>query len=345
MQKIKRSKFFLVAVLIISLLAVYGNVPVAKAANFDSVKDTLSDSEPGVTALHTFTIDLGHYGQLSATDVLRVDFKTGFSGISAAEVTCPNGGTASTTGLIVDCTGVIVASNTPQTLTATATNPTVGSYKIDFLTRDNTKVEIESDQVSVYIIEPISVTAHVDSTLTFSVQGTTTGAVINGITTTEDTTATTTPFGTIDSSASSTVGQGLSVITNAEGGFSVTVQQDGELQTAAGATINNYNNSPDNTGSSTDFTLWTAPTGVLTKDHTWGHLGVTSDDSDLSYNGSLYAGMNGIEALEVFSHNGPADGSTQDAGRASVAYTVGITDLQESGDYTAQFTYICTATY
>jgi hypothetical protein len=44
-------------------------------------------------------------------------------------------------------------------------------------------------------------------------------------------------------------------------------------------------------------------------------------------------------------HNGPSDGLTADIGTTTVAYTVGITALQEAGDYSNTLTYICTPTY
>ena len=76
-------------------------------------------------------------------------------------------------------------------------------------------------------------------------------------------------------------------------------------------------------------------------------MGLTTNDSDLAtdFTSSKYAGLNNTDAMEVMSHNGPADGSTQDKGLASVAYTIEITDLQEAGDYITTLTYICTPTY
>ncbi len=80
-------------------------------------------------------------------------------------------------------------------------------------------------------------------------------------------------------------------------------------------------------------------------DHTWGHMGVTSNDTGEAFNGGLHAGLNGTNALQMFSHNGPTDGTVQNEGLASVAYTVEISALQQAGDYTSTITYICTPTY
>jgi hypothetical protein len=50
--------------------------------------------------------------------------------------------------------------------------------------------------------------------------------------------------------------------------------------------------------------------------------------------------------VEVFKHNGPADGTTQDIGKARVGYKVEISALQEAGsDYTATLTYVATPVF
>jgi hypothetical protein len=43
--------------------------------------------------------------------------------------------------------------------------------------------------------------------------------------------------------------------------------------------------------------------------------------------------------------SGPADSLTDDIGSTSVAYSLEISALQESGDYSNTLTYVCTPTY
>jgi hypothetical protein len=179
---------------------------------------------------------------------------------------------------------------------------------------------------------------------------------VNGVPTTGSTTATAIPFNTLDVSASSTLGQQLKVITNADDGYSVTVEQDHELLSNSGSNINSFDNSQDGTGSTTPH-AWNSPTGLLDIYNTYGHMGLTTDDADLStvsgggfaagadFTSSKYAGLNATNTMIIMAHNGPADGSTQNKGLAKVAYSIRITALQEAGDYTNTLTYICTPQY
>jgi hypothetical protein len=85
---------------------------------------------------------------------------------------------------------------------------------------------------------------------------------------------------------------------------------------------------------------------------TYGHFGITSEDSTLNpaspggadrFGTQLYAGNFSTSTLEVFYHNGPADGATADIGETDVAYHIEIMSLQEAGtDYTATLTYVAT---
>ena len=135
--------------------------------------------------------------------------------------------------------------------------------------------------------------------------------------------------------------------TNASDGFSVTVEQDGELTGPDTATINSFYNSPDGTGSTTPV-VWASPGAEIAKDFTWGHMGVTTDDTTDTaedYTGAKFAGLDGSNATEIMAHTNPTLGTTQNSGLAAVAYKVEISSLQEAGDYTSVLTYICTPTF
>ncbi len=356
MLKNKQKRLFLVAIVIFSLISVYTYIPFAEAASLTNAKDTISDSDVGAAGV-THTIQFTTGQTLSAGYYMQVILPSAFTNIATSSITCPDaasttpyvfgGGTQSWDIRCVVNTGETIATGTKTLVIANTTNPsTAGDYTIDLATKDSSDVEIESAQVKVYIIDDVTVTATVDASLTFTISGVDANTVINGVTTTGTTTATAISFGTLDTSASSTLGQALAVSTNATDGFVVTVQQDQELTSAAGATINSFDNSPDGTGSTTPH-KWAAPLNVLDSTNTYGHMGITTDDADLAtdFTGSKYAGLNGTDPLVIMSHNGPADGVTQNKGYAKVAYTIEITDLQEAGDYTNTLTYICTPTY
>jgi len=244
-----------------------------------------------------------------------------------------------------------LAGATVSTTIVGVDNPAaVGPYTVRMTTFSDAGVEQETADVIIYIVDTVSVTAHVDATLTFAVAGVNNGVAINGVTTAATTTATTTPFGDLLPNVQKVVGQKLTVATNASAGYTVTVQQDGELATAAGSNINSFNNAPTGAGSTTPV-AWADPSGDINSNWTWGHMGLTTTDTSLSggadFSASKFAGMNGSAPMQVMSHTGPANGATsgEGVGQASIAYAVKISPLQEAGDYSTTLTYIITPTY
>lgn len=353
----------MISLLLATLIGMYGFLPpTANVKAVDSIinaSDTLSDSDNGVVSTHTFNFTTGTTTE--ASGYWRIVFPKWFTNVGGGTETCAYGNanfTASNTGQIVDCTATAdEPATTTQVVITSVYNPaTTSSYVINISNYDVNKVLLERVQVRIAIVPHVLMTATVDATLTFTIAGTSTNAVVNGVTCTEDTTATTTPFGTLEVNASSTVCQEFTVATNADYGYTVTVEQDHELESDSGANINSFSNSPDNTGSSTP-TFWNPPDNVLDLDHTYGHLGVTSWDNTLDnsifgevnpYNvggRAEYIGLNSIDPLQIMYHPGPSDGITLHKGYSAVAYTAEIASLQEAGDYESTLTYICTPTF
>lgn len=110
------------------------------------------------------------------------------------------------------------------------------SYEITLTAATNT------GQTRVAIIPNVLVTANVDTTLTFTVNGTSTGQTINGSPTTTSATSTSTalPFGTLAANVSKVLGQDLTVATNAIHGYVVTVDQKQNLLSSTGADIDGF---------------------------------------------------------------------------------------------------------
>jgi len=348
----KNKKFdrIVVAILIFAMVAIYGSVPTVKAASLATAKDVLSTSAPAISAVHTITASTTQ--AIPNNGYISITLQGGSTFGAIATGTCSNGGAVSTTTpQTLRCTyGSGLATSTSFSITVTDTNPAAaGTYTVTVGDYTNGSVLLESANLIVAIVNQVTMTATVPATLTFTVAGTSTGATINGITTTATSTATSTPFGTLTVGATSTVGQSISVTTNAASGFAVTVQENQEMTNAAGANINSFDNSITGFGSTTPH-AWNDPTGILGNTNTYGHMGLTSDDAT---NGSgpnftaanKYAGLNGTAPMQVMYNSGPSDGSTAGVGLANVAYSVKITALQEAGDYTNTLTYICTPTY
>lgn len=339
MQKIKKGKIAIAAVLIFSLLAVYGSVPSVKAVSLDLAKDILSDSSPSATGVtHTIVFDLGT--SLAEGQYVDFTFEAGID-LTAANTVCPDNTTDSApSAQVVRCTvdaGQTLSNTSIATTTVTdAENPSdTRDFTVTISSHQVGGAEIESSQVKIYIIEEVTVSAYVPATLTFSIATATAETMLNGEALTSTSSPTAINFGTLNGSAK-IMGQVLSVSTNADDGFTVTVQQDGNLRNAAAADIDSY--------STTSPSVWAAPTPNIDNENTWGHMGVTSNDTD-AFDSGDFQGLDGTSPLTVFSHDGPANSTGDGAGTALVGYKVQVSAMQEAGDYQNTLTYVCTPTF
>jgi hypothetical protein len=357
-QSAKQNRFLAVLTMVALMAGIYGFAPLPKAANavgsITDARDLLSDSDVSVSANHTLTFtplattSIGGYFEVvlpSAT----------FGNILVGNITCPSNMTASAPNVYTArCTATAQKNPGVQNIIINGvTNPAAqGSQLINIYNYTDATTLSERVQVRVAIIEDVLMTATVDATLIFAVEGLAPTASssdqVNGVNCTASTTATSTPFGTLAVGSVHTVCQQLKVTTNADDGFIVQVFQDQELTSQSGSNINSFDNALDNTGSSTPH-AWVAPANILDAYHTYGHMGLTSEDATLSggdtYGAALYVGFSTSTPVEVMYHTGPADGTTPDKGLTQVAYSTQISPLQEAGDYQNTLTYVATPTY
>jgi len=338
----------------------------AEAANVISFSNTLSDSEPATVSNHTLTF-VTPTG-LAAGETISINFGTGvFSGIDANIVagdidfavngvektlaTTASGATwgASAAGDVIDIVSGTDTIGTNATVTikigtnATTggtgvnqiTNPAVGSYEITVAVGNG-----DTGATRVAIVDVVTVTAAVETIFNFTVTGVDSGLGVNSATTTGTSTSTAIPFGILEIDTAATAAQDLQVVTNAANGFVVTVTTDQQLTSATGADIDGFADG----AYTTSPVIWAPPTKTLGNEDTYGHWGLTSDDSDY-FAAESYASAS-TTPVEIFRHDGPVDGSTQGIGTARVGYTVEITALQEAGDdYTATLTYVATPVF
>ena len=347
---------------------------VAEAANLTYVKNTLSDSHPGSASNHTIqflsptgvsagqniTITFPNGFNIGTSSVNFTDIDLAINGVdeplaaSAAGVTW--GVSTSSQNLIITSGTAVIAPNATVTieigLNATSgiagdaqiTNPTATtSYEFTI-----TAGASDSGQTRVAIISNVLVTANVDTTLTFTINGTNPLTSVNGSPTTTfaTSTSTTLPFGTLAPNVSKTLAQDLTVATNARNGYVVTVMQDANLQSSTGADIDGFID-----GAYTDTPAsWVAPSNSIGNENTWGHWGLTTDDTSLLGSGIDFAANQWVAASttprSVMAHSGPSDGVTDDIGAVRVGYQIQITALQEAGDdYSTTLTYVATPTF
>jgi hypothetical protein len=364
--------------LIVSVLFWAFGVPTfikpAHAAYMSLVSDTLSDSNNGSASVHSIAFTNATSTTAGQTIKIQLDpdtsaFTEYFSNATTTDITangfthvanlaaCPGSGNSAyvssaayNNGTDENITFTVCPSNTisagPISIKVGATSTklwqnatTTGSYRILIA-----GTQLSSGETRVAILPHVTLTASVATIFTFTVSAVPQGNTVGGDVTTSASTQTTIPFGTLASGTPKIIAQRLNVTTNANNGFSVTVQEDQPPTSGAGSIIYLFKD-----GATTSVpTAWTAPAGTLGALQTYGHLGLTSTDADLNSNefsnATLYAG-NVIFPRVIFSHNGPADGSTNNIGSSTVAYKIQGTDLLAAGDYTNVLTYVATPTF
>tara|TARA_B100000508_G_scaffold91716_1_gene71547 strand:+ start:15214 stop:16347 length:1134 start_codon:yes stop_codon:yes gene_type:complete len=350
-------------------IGVYGT---AQAANITQVSDTLSDSDVSVVSDHT--IAFGTPTGVANGQTITIDFSDGpfvVGGVDFTDIDVQDGSTD--LSVAADCTGAeevgAAFGGTTLTLTfcagdgasigaggtttieiglnatfgvagdAQLTNPVAGSYEIDI-----TAGSADTGSTRVAIIDNVLVTAIVETTFDFTITGLATSTAVNGTSTTGSTSPTTIPFGVLTAGEIKTLAQLLNVTTNANNGFVVTVQSDGYLQSANGAIIDGFS---DGTDISTAGNAWAAPSEAIGDRRTWGHWGMTyEDDATVDLAAGDFIAVSSTTPREIFSHTGPADGTTTNIGSTTVGYQIEITPLQEAADdYSTILTYVATPTF
>ncbi len=340
-------------VTIAMVMGVFSFYNFAQAANITSVSDLLSDSDRSVDSNHTITFTLPTSLLTAETVVIDFDAANGFdtTGVTTGDFAITaTGGTFSeaintTTDVITfTSTGGTVATSTVVTVTVNGSNKinnpgTTGSYEIDI------SAGTDSGHTRVAIVDNVDVTAKVNTSFNFTVIANATSTSVNGTTTTRTTSSTTIPFGTLAAGAGQILAQDLTVQTNAINGFVVTVMEDQNLLSSTGADIDNF---VQGVTSATPV-AWSAPTNNIAQENTWGHWGMTSEDTattrSVQFASNLWVGVSTTPQV-IFSHTGPADGATAGIGRTRIGYKAQITALQEAGDdYSTTLTYVATPTF
>ena len=351
-----------------SAIALFGST--ARADLLENASDTLSDSNIGAIATHTilYTTDTS---TLSGQTVIVTFDPVGnqFDGVqnvtfgnlqfigrtlvsSLGSCTVPTTdeiyftSTSTAPGdesvtFTVCPTDTLAAGSGTIVIANRIVNPTsTGSYVVRI---GGTQADFQNTVVAV--LPNVQLTASVDTVFTFTVTGVATGTDVNGVTTTRASTETALNFGTLPVNSPVTLGQQLTVLTNARNGFVVSVFEDQNPQNVTGDDINLFENGNATATPST----WVAPAGTVGQRNTYGHFGLTSDDGDLNGNEfgtGLFAGnFWSTTTRQVFSATGSADGLTPNIGSTTVAYRIQIGNMQEPGSYSNRITYIATPTF
>ena len=348
----------------------------ANAANVTSFSDTMSSTLPSAASDHiiSYTADAG----VAPGGTIVLTFDAGFTGISSltaadvdlniggADVTVAAAPSGATWGVAFGANTITFTSGTDEVLASEAvvievgtvaggtnqiTNPakvaaagTADTYELNL-----TSGATDTGETRLVIIDAVQVTAAVDTIFTFTVSGVAGGVNVNGTDTTGGpSTSTEIPFGELQNGVASTAAQQLAVSTNASNGFVVTVSADQQLTNGNGDDIDGF---VDGSFTTTP-TAWAAPSGTPGSENTYGHWGISSDDTTLTGGlSNLYTGgVNFVSAssspVEVFRHDNPINGTGAGQGTTTVIYKAEVSALQEAAtDYTATLTYVATPVF
>ncbi len=343
----------------------------AEAASITDASDTLSNSAPGQLSNHTIAFETPNGMALGQTIELTFPGSFGLGTVGENDVDILINGSSSSTAPSNGAAtwGVATTSNTitftaPSDMGVASATPIIiriGSNAVDFGTGTTSitnpsattsyAIDIggtmpDSGQVRVAIIDQITVSANVDTSLTFAVGAVAGGQSVNGTSTDDASTATTIPFGTLPVGQTRTFAHDLTVSTNASQGYTVTVVQSGALQSTTGDTIDGFIDGLD----TATPTVWQAPGGLVADPDTYGHWGLTTTDTVVPARSGDDFGSNewvsgSTTPVAVMGHTGPAAGSGPE-GAARIGYQVQISALQEAGDdYSTTLRYIATPTF
>lgn len=345
----------------------------AEAASITSASDTLSNSAPAEGANHTIEFTTPN-GMIIGQNI-QLSFENTFPAftIGVEDVDISINGYSSSTALTsgVDTWGI---STTTSSITfETPTNLGVSSSSLIIIrignhastsgagdtqiinptsTTTSHYIDIggtmqDSGQVRIAVVDTVLVSASVDTSLTFTVAGVGANLSVNSSPTTTAATSThnTLPFGTVAANVSRVLAHDLSVVTNADNGYTVTVEQDGDLESTTGGIIDGF---IDGANTVTP-TSWIAPSAQIADPKTYGHWGLTSSDGTTTRTAEFGPDQwvsGSTTPVVIMGNDGPADGSSQGYGAARIGYQVQISSLQEAGDdYETVLRYIATPTF
>lgn len=327
-----------------------------KAASYTNSSVLLSDSRPSQAAV-SYTIKMDNV-TVSAIQCIKVAFSTSTSvqtkptGMNIASATFS--GTyiptpASWTVVNTDASGVTTITGTAQT-PAAATSRTIilsgitnGStietgYFVLVSTYNNTDCAsspVDNGTVMYIYNNSQLVTASVDPTLTFTIDGVGAGEYIPLYSPDITSTDGTVPFGTLTTATNRTGAHLLNISTNATNGFTVTTRYTQKLLAANG--VDDINDHSGTNASPTVFpAAGTEAFGYYTNDYTLS--GATPNRFQNTPSNPKYAAFSTNPEEVMY-------GATEGTETANVFYRVGIASATAAGFYQTTIIYTATAVY
>jgi hypothetical protein len=319
----------------------------------------LSDSRPSFASNYTFTgssVTLGAPGTIKCIKELFSDTAAG-STVPTGMATTGGGVTFDTalsnymptpaawtftkttngTLTLTNAAGEIPASASARKIVINGiTNSSLADTRfwLKFSTYNNVDCAtspVDSVAVQFILTAGSTLSLTVDDTLSFSVNAVAGGQACNGATTTQPSTATTIPFGTVSAAANSVVCQDLTAATNATNGYTIYARYTAPPTNSLAQTINNH------TGTNAAPTAFPAPGTEA--------YGYTTNDATLGtgtagrFIANLWAGMTTTNAEVAF------EGAGVNLTTYRIGHEVGVSLVTRPGTYQTTIVYTCTPVY
>jgi hypothetical protein len=353
------------AVGLLAAMGILTNVQIASAATLSSASVALSDPRPSAASVnYTFTGSSVTSGLIKCVKVVWSTTATGTqapTGFSAASGTVT---AASSTLINSNATGWSLAKSdgtsssgqnniyqytnttgvTPSTTTGATfivggvTNSSLAdtSYYMTISTFNNTDCAtspVDNAKVQFINTNGSTLSLTVDNTLSFSVNAVLASQSCNGATSTQASTATTIPFGTVTSASNAVVCQDLTAATNSTNGYTIFTRYTGAPANALSQTIADWTGT---NGAPTTFSsAGTEAYGYTTNDAT---LSVTGNGANRFTSGK-WAGLTTSNAEVGYESAGVTSTTYR------IGHQVGISSTTKPGTYSTTVIYTCTPVY
>jgi len=215
----------------------------------------------------------------------------------------------------------------------------------NFTNTSNPNSDLPTDNATgkIAVIEPVRVTATVDPSITFKIEGTTAGSHCS-LTTDVNTTATAVPFGILALNTFRSAAQKLTVSTNAVSGYAVTAIENNAMSNLAVSPTYIVDTTCDS-GTPCTHTAsgaWATPTGNSGMGYTVAVVsGTTPTIAPTAPAYQHFPNSAATEApFQIMSNT-----TTSDTHVVDVCYKIAVGATQAAGDYENQVTYTATASF
>lgn len=268
---------------------------------------------------------------LSANDI------TG-TGESAAKISAQDNTIRVSVGTEASQSGTLTMSFTGLTNTSDDNS----SFYARVTTYDPASAQIDTATVASAVLTntSIAITASVESTFSFTVTEVTTGSVNGASIDVTGTSANSIPFGVLTSDTPKIAAHDLTVVTNADNGYQVTVKALATPPLSDGT-----NNIDTFTGTNAIPVPWSGPTSTTENDNT-GFFGYTTTDTTLSgtqdrFDGNEWAGT--TTTADEVSYSGTAPTVSEQTKR--IGWQIEADSYQPPGNYSGTVILVATPTY